>query len=257
MNPEIRFRRHELEWTPEKIARFWDFESQNAAKKGEYFTLQIGNALVRLARMNHVLTEPVLDYGAGMGYLTESLVAQGVRCAACDFSPASVESMNCRLAERPFFLKCKLLETLPSSMPADTYGTVFLVETLEHLLPEWKKNTLQEVWRVLKSGGHVIVTVPYAEPLDAAKVMCADCGAVFHRVQHVATFDERSLSSVMAEHGFSTIACRPMELRMLTDKRIGHSKTVRAQMRRILERLRLLNPRVASTPHLVYIGQKA
>jgi len=256
MNSEIHFQRHELEWTPEKIARFWDYESQNEAKKGEYFTLQAGDALIRVARRNNVLNEPVLDYGAGVGYLTERLVRQGVRCSACDFSPSSVESLNRRMAGQAAFGTCEQLESLPSEMPSDTYGTVFLVETLEHLLPEWRQATLQEVWRVLKPGGYVIVTVPYSESLDAAKVMCADCGAVFHRVQHVAAYDETLLAAMMTEQAFSTVLCQPMNLRMLTDANVRQNKQVQMRIRRFLTRLNLLAPRSISTPNLVYIGRK-
>ena len=257
MNTEIRFQRHELEWTSEKISRFWDFESQNEVKRGVYFTFLLGDALVRLARMNGVLAEPVLDYGAGLGYLTERLVAQGVCSAACDFSPESVESIRRRLSGQSAFLRCELLKTLPSSMPSDTFGTVFLVETLEHLLPEWRESTLHEVWRVLKPGGFVVVTVPNAEPLEAAKVLCADCGAIFHCVQHVATFDNGALSSMMAEYGFTQIECLAMNLRVLTNEMQQRKQGMNARIRRLLIQLRLLAPPVESTPHLVYIGKKA
>jgi 2-polyprenyl-3-methyl-5-hydroxy-6-metoxy-1,4-benzoquinol methylase len=256
MSQEVQFQRHALEWTPAKIARFWDFESQNEAKKGEYFTWQVGDALVRLARLNQTLAEPVLDYGAGVGYLTERLVNQGVKCAACDFSSASVKSLNQRLAGQPAFLTCEWLQTLPSSMAGATYGTVFLVETLEHLLPEWRKSTLQEVWRVLKPGGRVIVTVPHMEDLEAAKVICADCGAVFHRVQHVAAFDRKSLSAVMAEYGFAEVLCQPMCLLLWKDEMQQKGKRFRRWSRRLLTRLHLLAPRRESTPNLFYIGQK-
>ena len=257
MNQEISFQQHEVEWTPEKVARFWNFESQNEAKKGEYFTRQVGDALIRLARMNIALTEPVLDYGAGVGCLTERLVMEGLRCAACDFSPASVEALVRRMEGQSPFLGCALLKTLPSAMPADTYGTVFLIETLEHLLPDWRRSTLQEVWRVLKPGGRVIVTVPHAEPLDAAKVMCPDCGALFHRVQHVASFNAKTLSAIMAEHGFSEVLCKPVCLAMLKDEMQEKSRRFRRWGRRILTRLRLLSPSREATPNLIYIGEKA
>ena len=256
MSQDSWFQRHELEWTPEKTARFWDYESQNEAKQGEYFTRQVGDVLVRLARMHHALAEPVLDYGAGPGYLTERLVAAGVRCAACDFSPASIEGLCRRLGERPLFLGGEVLKTLPSAMPAETYGTVFLIETLEHLLPEWRRNTLQEIRRVLKPGGRVIVTVPHAERLDAAKVMCPDCGAVFHRVQHVATFDANALSAIMAEHGFSEVLCAPACLAMRKDEFQGYGRRFRRWCRSVLTFLRLLPPRREATPNLVYIGEK-
>lgn len=256
MNPELHFHQHELEWTSEKIARFWDYECQNEARSDNYFTLQVGDALIRVARANCPLDEPVLDYGAGVGFLTEKLVQQGVRCSACDFSSSSVESLNRRLAGYEAYETCVLLETLPSGMPSETFGTVFLIETLEHLLPEWRQATLREIWRLLKPGGHVMVTVPYAESLDAGKVFCADCGAVFHRMQHVMAYDETLLAATMAEYRFTSVLCQPVNLRMLTNAGIRQSKQWRSRIRRLFARLKLIAPRSVVTPNLVYIGKK-
>jgi SAM-dependent methyltransferase len=256
MSEAIHFSKHNLEWTPEKISRFWDFESQCAEKRTEYFTQKLGGALIRLARMNHALAEPALDYGAGVGFLTERLVEAGVQAAACDYSPASVESINERLAGHSNFLKCTQMETLPSALPAEYFGTVFLVETLEHLLPEWRRNTLQEIARILKPGGQVVVTVPHAEPLAASQVLCADCGAVFHRVQHVASFNAESLSALMAGHGFKQIMCQPISLALLTDQLQQAWPRFRRGARHLLERAKLLPVRAEPTPNLVYIGHK-
>lgn len=257
MGTEDRFQLHELEWTSAKIARFWDFESQNGANAGNYFTNQVGDALIRVARAHGALTPPVLDYGAGVGYLTERLVRLGVRCAACDFSPSSVAALNQRLHGHPAFMGCELLKDLPSALPDQAYGAVFLAETLEHLIPEWRRRTLEEVRRVLKPGGHLVVTVPFAERMEAASVLCADCGAVFHRVQHVASFDEKSLSAAMAPFGFAEVCCRPLDLRNWTDEMQRPGLRLRRCLRRILTRLRMVAPRLEATPNLVYVGIRA
>lgn len=256
MNRGMEFCRHELEWTPEKIARFWDFESQNEAKRGEYFTRQVGDALVRLTCQNRAMSEPVLDYGSGAGHLTMRLAQAGIRCSACDYSPASVEELNRNLAGNVFFSGCEWLRELPSAMAGGSFGTAFLVETMEHLLPEWRVHTLQEVWRLLRPGGYIVVTVPFSENLGAAKVICADCGAVFHRVQHVASFDVRSLASAMSAQGFEEVLCRPMALALLTDELQRPARRFRRWLRRQLVGWHVLPPRREPTPNLVYIGRK-
>lgn len=256
MTSDIHFQRHILEWTPEKISRFWDYESQNIAKRGLYFTQQVGGALVRFVQHKQALAEPVLDYGAGLGYLTEKIVEQGLVCDACDFSPESVASIRQKLKDRSGFRKCELLTGLPSTLPAGEYGTVFLVETLEHLIAGWKESTLKEIWRVLRPGGLVVVTVPHAEDLEASQVICADCGAVFHRVQHVAAYNAQTLTATMQAAGFRELACEPCCLVFWTDELQQPGRRLRRGLRRVCERLHLVKPRPKPTPNLVYIGRK-
>jgi len=76
-------------------------------------------------------------------------------------------------------------------------GAVFLIEVLEHLPPEVAAKALAECRRVLQPGGHLIVTVPNEENLAANAVACPDCGCVFHRMQHVRRFSQRSLAEEM------------------------------------------------------------
>lgn len=257
MNKETRFWPHELEWTPEKIVRFWDFESRNSAKLSEYFTRQVGETLVSWVRSCGFLAEPVLDYGAGPGYLTEKLVLQGVLCDACDFSPASVETLKKRLAGHAAFRNCECLSDLPSRLPADGYGTVFLIETLEHLLPDWREKTLLEIRRLLRTGGYVVVTVPHAENLPAAHVICPECGAVFHRVQHVASFDCQTLANLMAGHGFQEVHCQPMDIQGMSPELQSPWRRFRRGMVGALSRMGLKSSRPVFTPNLVYVGKKA
>ncbi len=257
MNEDIRFQPKELEWTPEKIARFWDYEGQNLAKVGEYFTKQVGDALIDLARSYGALAEPVLDYGAGPGHLTEKLVLQGLVCDACDFSPVSLEALKKRLASHASFRDGVCLSGLPSALPAEGYGTVFLAETMEHLLPGWREKTLQEIYRVLRWGGFVVVTVPHAENLQAAQVMCPECGAIFHRVQHVAAFDCRTLENAMVEQGFKKVACHPIDLVRISNEMQAPWRRFQRLFREALGRVRVLSPRPSITPNLVYVGRKA
>ena len=47
---------------------------------------------------------------------------------------------------------------------------------------------LEEVRRVLRPGGHVIMTTPHREDMGKNEVLCPNCRCVFHRMQHLRSF---------------------------------------------------------------------
>jgi hypothetical protein len=69
--------------------------------------------------------------------------------------------------------------------------------------------TLGEVHRLLRVGGHLIITTPNDENLAASAILCPNCLCEFHRGQHVRTWSAQSLSAVVAAHGFTPIHCAP------------------------------------------------
>ena len=68
---------HDVEWTPEKIQRFWDFYGANTASEDSYFSKKFGSRIVGLARRYAELLGPVVDMGCGPGFLTEELLRRG------------------------------------------------------------------------------------------------------------------------------------------------------------------------------------
>jgi hypothetical protein len=67
---------------------------------------------------------------------------------------------------------------------------------------------LGEIRRILKPGtGYLFVTTPNNENLEASTVFCPECGAVFHRYQHLRSFTIESLEELMRSHGFATTLC--------------------------------------------------
>ncbi|MDX9754219.1 MAG: class I SAM-dependent methyltransferase [bacterium] len=92
----------------------------------------------------------ILDAGAGQGAFCERLKNQGYRMVACDLTPAQfcVESVECRFAD------------LSQGIPWEdaSLDAVLLLEVTEHL--DHVYALFQEVFRVLKPGGWLILSTP-------------------------------------------------------------------------------------------------
>jgi SAM-dependent methyltransferase len=225
---------HEVEWTPEKVGRFWDYYGSIPEFRPLYFSAHSGAAIVERANREVGLGgKLVLDFGAGHGDLLAHLLARGVPAQALEFSVRSAASIRDRFEGESLFRGVEVSESLPSPYADASFDVVFLVEVIEHLLEEQLEPTAREVERLLAPGGHVVVTAPNAEKLVHELVHCPDCGASFHRWQHQRSVDTAFVGRLF--HGLETV----------------RADGVNWQAGR---RARLL--RRAGTPHLFYVGRR-
>jgi 2-polyprenyl-3-methyl-5-hydroxy-6-metoxy-1,4-benzoquinol methylase len=234
---------HLTHWTPEKISRFWDNLSQQPHALANCWSRQVGAALVRYVRRRVGLKGSILDFGCGPGFLIEELLAQ-VRQAsvlAVDSSPDSVNLVRSRFAQRTGFRGGFLSGDSELASSKQTFDVVFFVETIEHLLPEHRAGVLASLLEFLRPGGTIVVTTPNNEILEDSIALCPDCGAVFHRMQHMSSWTAHTLSSLMESCGFRTQDCRPVHLR----PRLSIAGWLRD----------MLVPK-SRLPHLIYIGSR-
>jgi len=226
---------HPIEWTPERIERFWNFYSANAAAQGNYFSKQFGGAILALVRGRVRLKGPVVDLGCGPGYFLEHLLRHGLACKAIDSSAEAVALVQARLQGRPGFLGASVgrLDRIP--LTDGEAGAVFLIEVMEHLTPDQTVVTYAEISRILRPGGHLIITVPNAEDLEANSVACPECGCVFHRMQHLQRFTAESLAQRMTAAGFTVAFSRGVALKHFTGGRPARAVGVLRQMARRLQ----------------------
>jgi SAM-dependent methyltransferase len=134
----------------------------------------------------------VLNVGTGNGYLEEQVMAQGWDSYSLDPDRSAVE----RLIAKGICGEVGRIEQMP--FPDDLFDIVVVSEVLEHISGDLLPKALQETYRVLKHGGHLIGTVPYREKLEDWHVVCPACGQIFHRWGHQLSFDEGSMSRQMS-----------------------------------------------------------
>lgn len=237
------FAPHRAVWTREKSSRFWDQLSSLQGGDENYFSAEVGDSLIRFARANGAdLNGRVLDFGCGPGHLVRKLLRAGVKAEGADFSATSIDRLRRTAADDPNFGGVTLIESIPSSLPGDTYSTVFFVETIEHLLDDDLNATFAELHRIVRPGGYIVVTTPNDENLRTGDTVCPDCGCVFHRVQHVRSWTANSIVAAMSKFGFETVAAKAWYL----DPRWWKSHLITIAARALHKRL----------PHLIYVGRK-
>jgi SAM-dependent methyltransferase len=134
----------------------------------------------------------VLNIGVGDGWLEKQCLAQGWDTYALDPIEAAIEAV----AATGITGKVGHIEAIPFAN--DFFDIVFCSEIIEHLSQEQIRHGLSEVGRVLKPAGLLLGTVPFNENLFEGRVVCPDCGSVFHRIGHQQSFNIASLSAIFS-----------------------------------------------------------
>jgi SAM-dependent methyltransferase len=139
--------------------------------------------------------ERVLDIGVGSGLLERIAQAKGVDIHALDPSERAILRLrnDLGLGDRA---QTGYGQNMP--FPDDMFDVVVMSEVVEHLERDILEATLDEVRRVLVSGGRLIGTVPAREDLAASEVVCPQCSHHFHRWGHFHSFDAAQLRQLLA-----------------------------------------------------------
>lgn len=234
-----KFEPHQIEWTREKANRMWQYYSGRRST----FSKQVGDSILEFIEKSGVsLRGKIIDYGCGPGFLLEKLLNKGHACEGAEFSTKTIDVVNKKLSGNPDFKGVTLLHDQYDQLDNDTYDMVFFIETIEHIIDDELVKAIGELHRILKKGATIVITTPNEEDIEGRKVICPECGCIFHRVQHVSSWSVNSLTSLMESEGFSTTNCV--------------ATTFRPSSRLNIFREFFKKIEGGHRPHLIYIGKK-
>ena len=189
-----------MEWTEEKIARFWDYESQF---EENYFTHQVGDAVVLSLARFYTGAKTALDYGCGPGFLIPHLLSQKLQVSAAEFSPRSLELVRYKFGSDPNFEGA--FEPQDFIRDGKVFDLIMVVEIIEHLDDKMLEKCIETVKALLGRGAVAIFTTPNEEDLTKSYVYCPEGDVVFHRWQHVRSWSKDSLTSFLQAHDLSVV----------------------------------------------------
>lgn len=244
----MEYKVHPVDWTDEKVKRFWDFYNNNRAFEDLWFSKAVGQSIIGFVNRYSPIKGNILDYGIGKGHFSGYLLEDSaIQVYACDFSEETVTNINNQFTGKQNFKGCYLVKGFPSEFREQQFDFVFLIEAIEHLTDNYLDTTIAEAKRILKPGGTLVITTPNDENLPLYNVICPDCGCVYHRVQHVRKFDANTLNTLVAGYDFATVFCGATEF-------IENGKD--KLMHKLKRKLRPLFNKTYKQPHLIYIGKK-
>jgi len=95
----------------------------------------------------------LLDAGGGTGRIAQAFSTDGVNVYVADISPVMA-----RLAIKKDHVAavCAAAEIVP--FPGGTFDRIIMVDAFHHVISQ--KNTVEELWRVLKPGGRMVIEEP-------------------------------------------------------------------------------------------------
>lgn len=205
----MKFEPHEIEWTTEKSKRLWDFYGSRPVYRSAFFGAIAGKYVARMLISDVGASKDArfLDFSCGQGDIIAALLPMlsGTQeIYATDFSVTYVDAVARRFKHQSRFKEASLTQAFPSKFPSGYFDVVFATEVIEHLQDEELEGLLTECKRILKPGGRVFFTTPNEEDYEAAKMMCPDCGCIYHKWQHIRTWTAESLRHRMEVCGLQT-----------------------------------------------------
>jgi 2-polyprenyl-3-methyl-5-hydroxy-6-metoxy-1,4-benzoquinol methylase len=145
--------------------------------------------------------ETILDAGCGNAWLARELCPKGFNVVSMDISDRNVSEAVKRYPHPQHFGVVADLYALP--FRDNAFEAVISAEVMEHV-PDVKQY-LNNLIRVARPGGKVIISTPYNEKI--AYNLCIHCNQPTPQHAHLHTFTEKSIDALTREiEGISTIA---------------------------------------------------
>jgi SAM-dependent methyltransferase len=151
---------------------------------------------------------PILDLGAGCGYIVEACHRWGLSCVGLEGSENAVEIAHRRCPEidiRQFLLSD------PFPFEDNFFATVILNQVIEHLESSVADSCIREIYRVLRLGGALIIFSPsrfnkYEKRDDPT---------------HINMYSPKELRDLLNSKGFTDIIQDDSPLPILGHNRLG------------------------------------
>jgi ubiquinone/menaquinone biosynthesis C-methylase UbiE len=243
------------DWTEKNIADFWDWHSKSISIQNQYFASVMAPGIVKYLKKKGLLKGSVLDYGCGAGHLLEQMIKiPNVAFYGLDFSDDSIKATQKRTVNKTNLKQLVTANKLPSIFSNNSFDTISLIETIEHLQDDKLHETLNELYRLLKSKGKLFITTPFNENLDRYMHFCPFCKTEFHHMQHMQSFDVARLTALAKQHQFNLDYCNNINIEKL---RLGAVKYfIKSTLKNIAASMGLMEKAAEKKPNLIAILSK-
>jgi len=186
-------------WTPARVGDFWSWIAGSAMDALSFGATQ-GPALLAALEPWLVPGGRHLDIGSGEGEMARVMARAGYAVAVLEPSPGRQRLLTEKL--HGAFGYIGALETIDAG-DLGSFDVTMAIEVIEHILEDGYGEFFATLDRALARGGRVILTTPNREDLDHSLMVSPLTGILYHRWQHVRSFDSATLTALLAQYGFA------------------------------------------------------
>jgi len=196
-------------WTDEQVKIFWDYESQFPEK---YWSRAFGKELIKKYSSYLKNSNIVLDLGCGDGGLIESFLKvrskypKNLSLYGLDTSTSSIKKINRKFSSNPLFSKAYLTDNEKEIKKIhNKVDFIFCCEVIEHLYDKNLSKLFKTAKNLLSEKGLILFTTPNNEDISKGLICNPIDGSLFHRWQHVRSWNRNSLTKKLIDSGFKVI----------------------------------------------------
>jgi 2-polyprenyl-3-methyl-5-hydroxy-6-metoxy-1,4-benzoquinol methylase len=206
----LDFKPHEIDWDAEKSQRLWEYYGSSKAHRVSYFGESVGRHFVRVLKRYGLFRDAtaIVDFSCGTGAIISSILRVAKRDATVRGYDPSIQSVN-RANDRNRgiggFAGAYPATEYPTDLGDESVNLLILTEVIEHLDEKSLDAVLLECRRILAPNGTIVITTPNSEDLAASKVLCPECGCIFHRWQHMRSWSAETLGALVRRYEFENI----------------------------------------------------
>lgn len=182
-------------WTRNDIKNFWNNVSQSPLAKLSFSRL-CSDFLVKSVSPYIKKDWNILDFGAGDGDFCLAMLNAGYKMAAYEPSEGRNEHFLTQVEQNKNFL---------GHVNSGTFDCVTCFEVLEHIYPDDIQQTMEKLSSFIKPGGLFFGTVPCNENLEDNYCICPHCAAMFHRWQHMRSFNIERLRDFLIQYEYNVL----------------------------------------------------
>ncbi|AUR50744.1 class I SAM-dependent methyltransferase [Aquella oligotrophica] len=193
-----------IEWDNLLVNKFWDGVARTTLSELS-FSRQSGANLAVILKYFINPNNKILDFGAGNGDLLRVLCSKNHDAEFYAYEPSP---------ERALLLKKNLSEYTNFNGIAEQnqkFDIILMIEVIEHILENDFDTVINSVLELLKPHGKLIITTPNNEDLNGNMCYCPSCNSIFHRWQHVRSFNPVTLKNTMQKFGLQEIVTHQLD----------------------------------------------
>ncbi|MFZ1703215.1 MAG: class I SAM-dependent methyltransferase [Saprospiraceae bacterium] len=144
-----------------------------------------------IASKVHKSTQTILDIGCGNGWAADMFLPMGKTVISTDIAMTNpLKAIEKYPSPQHFGL---VADALHLPIQDESIDIVIAAEIMEHLVDPQK--FVQNVYRVIRPGGKILITTPYHEKLEFS--LCIHCNQPTPRHAHLHSFHEKNILHLM------------------------------------------------------------